>query len=64
MQIEYPTIIDWLKGNISQQFYCRSYKGKTIIQHRPDRSNHVKTQAEMENQKRFAALYAGKHNKH
>lgn len=61
MRIEYPIVIDWLKGNFSKQFYCRLYKGKTIVQRRPDRSNHVKTQAELENQKRFAALHAGKH---
>ena len=62
MKVEYPIPIDWLKGNISQQFYCRLYKGMTIIQRRPNRSNHIKSQAEIENQQRFAARYAGKHN--
>lgn len=61
MKIDYSIPIDWLKGNFSDQFYCRLYKGMTIIQRRPNRANHVKTEAEIENQKRFAERYAGKH---
>ena len=61
MKVEYIIPIEWLKGNIADQFYCRTYRGKNIIQHRPNRSNHVKTSAEAANQQRFAAKYAGKH---
>ena len=61
MTAEYPIIIDWLKGNLGEQYYCRMYRGKTIIQRRPDRSKHVKTPAEAANQQRFAERYSGKH---
>lgn len=62
MKVDYPILIDWLKGNIGDGYYCRLYRGKTIIQRRPDRSDHVKTEAEAANQQRFADRYAGKHN--
>ena len=61
MHVEYILPIEWLKGNLAGPYYCRLYRGKTIIQRRPDRSNHVKTPAEAANQQRFAALYAGNH---
>lgn len=63
MTVEYSIPIDWLKGNIGGQYYCRMYRGKTIIQRRPNRSNHVKSPAEEANQQRFAMRYAGKHDK-
>lgn len=61
MRVEYIIPIEWLKGNLAGQYYCRLYRGKTIIQKRPDRSKHIKTPAEATNQQRFAALYAGSH---
>lgn len=63
MLVEYIIPIEWLKGNLPGQFYCRLYRGRTIIQRRPDRSNHIKTPAEAANQQRFASLYAGSHKK-
>ena len=61
MIVEYIIPIEWIKGNLAGQYYCRLYRGKTIIQRRPDRSNHIKTPAEAANQHRFAAQYAGSH---
>ena len=61
MHVEYIIPIEWLKGNLAERYYCRLYRGKTIIQRRPDRSNHIKTPAEAANQQRFAAKYAGSH---
>ena len=62
MKVDYPILIDWLKVNLGSDYYCRLYRGQTIIQRRPDRSKHVKTPAEAANQQRFAVRYAGKRN--
>lgn len=63
MKVEYIVPVEWIKGILAGQFYCRQYRGQNIIQRRPDRSGHVKTPAEEANQKRFAEQYAGKHKK-
>ena len=63
MRVEYVIPIEWLKGNLAGHYYCRLYRGKTIIQRRPDRSGHTKTPAEAANQQRFAARYAGANKK-
>ncbi len=47
--------IEWLKGKLRKDgYYFRLYKGKQIVQRCPNRSKHVKTEAEKANQKRFA----------
>ena len=50
-----------IQGKISSDYYCRRLaNGKNVIQKKPDRSNHVKTQREADNQKRFAERFAGR----
>lgn len=63
MKVEYIIPIEWLKGNLAGKYYCRLYRGKTIIQRRPNRSNHIKTPAEAANQQRFAQRFAGSRKK-
>ena len=63
MKAELIIPIDSLRGKLDNDgYYFRMYKGKQIVQRCPDRSKHVKTEAEAANQKRFAAKYAGKRN--
>lgn len=64
MIVDYAIPIEWLKGNLGEQYYCRLFRGRTIIQRRPNRSNHVKTPAEQANQQRFAHQYAGRQHEH
>ena len=62
MKAELIIPIDNLRGKLENDgYYFRMYKGVQIVQRCPDRSKHVKTEAEAANQKRFAAKYAGKH---
>lgn len=64
MKAELILPIDNLRGKLEDNgYYFRMYKGVQIVQRCPDRSKHVKTEAEAANQKRFAAKYAGKRNK-
>lgn len=64
MKAELILPIDNLRGKLeNDRYYFRLYKGVQIVQRCPDRSKHVKTEAEAANQKRFAAKYAGKRNK-
>ena len=64
MKAELILPIDNLMGKLENNgYYFRMYKGVQIVQRCPDRSKHVKTEAEAANQKRFAAKYAGKRNK-
>lgn len=64
MKAELIIPIDALRGKLENNgYYFRMYKGVQIVQRCPDRSKHVKTEAEAANQKRFAAKYAGKRNK-
>ena len=61
MKVELIIPIDSLTGKLRQDgFYFRKYRGQQIVQKCPDRSKHVKTEAEAANQRRFAAKYAGK----
>lgn len=61
MKAELILPIDNLRGKLENNgYYFRMYKGVQIVQRCPDRSKHVKTEAEAANQKRFAAKYAGK----
>lgn len=60
MKAELIIPIDALRGKLENNgYYFRMYKGVQIVQRCPDRSKHVKTEAEAVNQKRFAAKYAG-----
>lgn len=62
MKVELIMPIEWLKGKLQRDgYYFRLYKGEQIVQRCPDRSKHVKTEAEKANQHRFARQYAGKH---
>lgn len=64
MKAELIIPIDALRGKLENNgYYFRMYKGVQIVQRCPDRSKHIKTEAEAANQKRFAAKYAGKRNK-
>ena len=64
MKVELIIPIDSLTGKLRQDgFYFRKYRGQQIVQKCPDRSKHVKTEAEAANQRRFAAKYAGKRHK-
>lgn len=62
MKAELIVPIEWLKGKLQKDgYYFRLYKGMQIVQRCPDRSKHVKTDAEKANQQQFARQYAGKH---
>jgi len=62
MKAELIIPIDSLRGKLENDgYYFRMYKGMQIVQRCPDRSKHVKTEAEAANQRMFAARYAGKH---
>ena len=59
-----PIDVFYGKLNSKSKYYFRRSRNGTIYACRcPDRSTHVKTPAEAENQKRFATLYAGSHKK-
>jgi hypothetical protein len=63
MKAELILPIDILKGKINKNgYYFRMYKGVQIVQRCPDRSKHVKTEAEKANQRRFANEFARKRN--
>ena len=64
MKAELIIPIETLRGKLRKDgYYFRLYNGMQIVQRCPNRKNHMKTEKERENQKRFAASYAGKHNK-
>ena len=61
MKAELIIPIDSLRGKLDKGgYYFRMYKGKQIVQRCPDRSKHIKTEAEKANQERFAKQFAGK----
>ena len=50
--------IETLRGQLRKDgYYFRMYKGKQIVQRCPNRSGHVKTKGEAENQQRFIEKY-------
>ena len=58
MLVELIIPIDRLRGQLKKDgYYFRMYRGQQIVQRCPDRSGHVKTPAEAENQRRFAERY-------
>ena len=64
MKVELIVPIEWLKGKLQKDgYYFRLYKGEQIVQRCPDRSKHVKTEAEAANQRRFATRFACKRKK-
>lgn len=57
-----PIEVMFGKLNQSARYYFRrSPKGKLYSCRCPNRTNHIKTPAEMANQQRFAQRYAGSH---
>lgn len=61
MKAELIIPIDNLRGKLENDgYYFRMYKGMQIVQRCPDRSKHVKTEAEKANQERFAKQFAKK----
>ena len=54
-----------LNGSLSGQsgFYVRSFYGRSVIQHKPDRSGHVATPQERANRERFAEAYGKRYTK-
>ena len=57
--------IDSMYGMVYQgagYYIRRSPKGKLYSCRCPNRSGHIKTAKEAENQKRFAGTYAGRHS--
>ena len=55
--------IETIRGTVEKgTYYFRMYKGMQIVQRCPDRSGHIKTEAEKANQQRFVRQYAGKRN--
>ena len=66
MKVTPIILIDTLIGKVNQQaeYYIRRSKNGTLYSCKcPDRSKHIKTQKEAENQQAFAARYAGKNRK-
>ena len=58
MKVELIMPVEALRGKLGEDgFYFRLYKGVQIVQRCPDRTGHVKTPAEAENQRRFAERY-------
>ena len=58
MLVELIIPIDRLRGQLKKDgYYFRMYRGQQIVQRCPDRSGHVKTPAEAENQRRFAETW-------
>lgn len=53
-----------LHGSLASdhRYYLRTFHGKTIIQRKPDRSNHIATEAEKKNRERFKQIYVKKSN--
>jgi hypothetical protein len=51
-----------LHGSLASdhRYYLRTLHGKTIIQRKPDRSNHVATEGQLRAQKTFVKKYASK----
>jgi len=50
--------IETLRGQLRKDgYYFRMYKGKQVVQRCPNRSRHVKTEGEQENQERFVEKY-------
>ena len=61
MKVELIIPIEGLQGKLQRDgYYFRKYRGQQIVQKCPNRSGHVKTEAEAANQRRFASKYAGK----
>ena len=61
MKAELILPIDNLRGTLEKNgYYFRLYKGVQIVQRCPNRSGHIKTEAEKANQQRFARQFAGK----
>ena len=57
MIVELIIPIEGLRGKLRQDgYYFRKYKGQQIVQRCPNRTGHIKTAAEAENQRRFAAV--------
>ena len=58
MLVELIIPIDRLRGQLKKDgYYFRMYRGQQIVQRCPDRTGHVKTPAEAENQRRFAETW-------
>ena len=51
-----------LHGSLASdhRYYLRTFHGKTIIQRKPDRSNHISTEGQLRAQKTFVEKYASK----
>ena len=61
MKVELIIPIDGLYGKLRNDgYYFRKYRGQQIVQKCPNRAGHVKTEAEVANQRRFAERYAGR----
>lgn len=43
--------------SLGSHYYARMLNGQCVIQRKPNRSNHVPTQAEIDNQQSFIARY-------
>ena len=64
MKVELIIPIEVLRGKLrGDGYYFRRYRGQQIVQKCPDRSGHVKTQAEAENQKRFGATWGQRYKR-
>lgn len=48
-----------MQGNLDDKgkLYIRRLNGKLIVQHKPNRTNHIPTPAEAANQQQFGARY-------
>ena len=58
MIVELIMPIEALRGKLRDDgYYFRMYKGKQLVQMCPNRSRHVKTEAEQANQQRFIERY-------
>ena len=59
MIVELIIPIEGLRGKLRQDgYYFRKYKGQQIVQRCPNRSGHIKTAAEAENQTAAKARFA------
>lgn len=64
MKVELIIPIEGLHGKLRRDgYYFRIYRGQQIVQKCPNREGHVKTEAEAENQHRFATTWGKRYKK-
>lgn len=63
-KVKFAAPVAGIHGSISSKdsVYVRCVRGKYILQSKPNREGHVKTEKERQNQQKFGKRYAGNKN--